>query len=231
MKRRDLTTEDLDRIGLKALAALRASDDEIERIVGHEDLFEPIRAAIRLRPEQSYTRFSYLRRPYVLAWGMAAATLLVVAMVGVLAFVGRYDAPQQSAENLGEQVLPVELPPARVPSSVLDNREPTGSAVVAAAISVERPTARHTRRPARLYTVARPARTNIEDVGEFQALTYAGDALEVGNAGQIVRVELPRSSLYALGVDLPIENQAATKIKADLLISEDGVMRAVRVVN
>ncbi|HEX2639339.1 MAG TPA: hypothetical protein VHL50_02155, partial [Pyrinomonadaceae bacterium] len=111
------------------------------------------------------------------------------------------------------------------------NRDPAGSTSTAAAVDLERQSARHHRRSSRLHTQQRPARTNLEDVGEFQAITYAGDASEMDDAGQIVRVELPRSSLYALGVDLPIENQAAAKIKADLLIGDDGVMRAVRVVN
>jgi hypothetical protein len=34
-----------------------------------------------------------------------------------------------------------------------------------------------------------------------------------------------------MGVDLPVENQTTNKVKADLLIGEDGVMRAVRLVN
>jgi hypothetical protein len=56
MRKRDLTTKELDRIGLKTLAALRASDDEIDRMVGRGDLFEPVRAAIRVRPVPPSTR-------------------------------------------------------------------------------------------------------------------------------------------------------------------------------
>jgi hypothetical protein len=45
----------------------------------------------------------------------------------------------------------------------------------------------------------------------------------------LVRVELPRSSLVAMGVDPPAENDAQ-KVKTDLLIGSDGVMKAVRFV-
>lgn len=230
MKRGDLTTEDLDRIGIKALKALRAADDEIDKIVGSEDLFGPVRAAIRMRSGRLSTGSPFFRfRPYVLAWSMAAASLAVAAIIGVLAFVGRYDSSQRVAENLSEQVLPIELPAAQEPSPTLGYKAPSSPTVVAA--SYRRQTTHRSRRPAQPNTQRRPEPISIEDVGEFQALTYAGDASEMGDAAQIVRVELPRSSLFALGVDLPIENQAAAKIKADLLIGEDGVMRAVRLVN
>jgi hypothetical protein len=42
-------------------------------------------------------------------------------------------------------------------------------------------------------------------------------------------VDLPRSSLAAMGVVLPVENGPDT-VKADLLISSDGVTRGVRFV-
>jgi hypothetical protein len=77
--------------------------------------------------------------------------------------------------------------------------------------------------------VNRQARPQTEEFGEFQALTFAYDS-EADENGQIVRVELPRSSLLAMGIDMQVENESV-KIKAELLIGEDGIMKAVRVVN
>ena len=71
--------------------------------------------------------------------------------------------------------------------------------------------------------------TDIEEMGEFYPLTYIGGPDETEDGGQIVRVELPRSSLFAMGIDVPVEN-IAPKIKTDLLITADGMMRAVRFV-
>jgi hypothetical protein len=68
----------------------------------------------------------------------------------------------------------------------------------------------------------------IEEVSEFYAVTYTGDAEDDDN-DQIVRVELPRSSLFAMGINVPVENEVV-KVKADLLIGSDGVMKAVRLV-
>ena len=48
--------------------------------------------------------------------------------------------------------------------------------------------------------------------------------------GHVVRAEIPRSSLVAMGVvDLPIEG-SNEKIKTDLLVGSDGVVRGIRIV-
>jgi len=64
---------------------------------------------------------------------------------------------------------------------------------------------------------------------DFYPVSYSGDPDEMGG-GRIIRVELPRSTLFAMGVNIPLENDSPT-IKADLLVGRDGVTRAVRVVN
>ena len=53
---------------------------------------------------------------------------------------------------------------------------------------------------------------------------------EFGNENlQIVKAELSQSELFALGINLQLENNFS-KIKTELLIGEDGVARAIRVV-
>ena len=52
----------------------------------------------------------------------------------------------------------------------------------------------------------------------------------MSGGGQVVRVEMKRSSLFALGVNIPLENDD-TVIKADLLIGRDGVTRAIRMID
>lgn len=78
----------------------------------------------------------------------------------------------------------------------------------------------------------RPKQTAAQQIrydGDFYALSYAGDPNETERGGRIVRVDLPRSTLFAMGVDVPLENESGT-VKADLLIGSDGVTRAIRVV-
>jgi hypothetical protein len=71
--------------------------------------------------------------------------------------------------------------------------------------------------------------TIIEPEGEFYALTYTANPVEPGEHLKIVRAELSRASLFALGVNLPIENESG-KIKTDLLVGADGIAKAIRFV-
>jgi len=70
---------------------------------------------------------------------------------------------------------------------------------------------------------------HVEDQNEFYALSYAGDPNETERGGRIVRVDISRATLFAMGFDLPLENESET-VRADLLVGSDGVTRAVRVV-
>ena len=63
-----------------------------------------------------------------------------------------------------------------------------------------------------------------EPGAEFYPIAGDGDAVA---GGHIVRVEMPRSRLFALGVNVPLENDSET-VKADLLVGPDGVTRAIR---
>jgi hypothetical protein len=76
-----------------------------------------------------------------------------------------------------------------------------------------------------------PQRTSgtADHGGEFYAVSYAGDPSETERGGRIIRVDMPRSALFAMGVNIPLENDAEV-IKADLLVGNDGVTRAIRVV-
>jgi hypothetical protein len=86
-------------------------------------------------------------------------------------------------------------------------------------------------RPAeRTVTRTRPTSArHVDDQNEFYALSYAGDPNETERGGRIVRVDISRATLFAMGFDLPLENESET-VRADLLVGSDGVTRAVRVV-
>jgi hypothetical protein len=63
---------------------------------------------------------------------------------------------------------------------------------------------------------------------DFIALTH--DAREVASAGgQLVRVELPRSALVRFGLPMDVE-RASERVKADVMLGEDGIARAIRFV-
>jgi hypothetical protein len=72
------------------------------------------------------------------------------------------------------------------------------------------------------------ADSNTEIATEFLPLGY-GNTLNLQDGGQIVRVEMPRSTLVSFG--LPVNmNRASERVKADLLVGVDGSARAIRFV-
>ena len=61
----------------------------------------------------------------------------------------------------------------------------------------------------------------------FLATPYAGSFT---GEGQIVRLEVPATTLRAFGVTAPARTQRDAPVLADVLIGEDGVARAIRFV-
>lgn len=63
---------------------------------------------------------------------------------------------------------------------------------------------------------------------EYLPLTYLSDATAI-ESGTVVRVELSRTALISLGV--PVEpNRSDETLKADVVLGDDGVARAIRLV-
>ena len=69
---------------------------------------------------------------------------------------------------------------------------------------------------------------NDETVTDYIPLTYLADATAV-ESGTVLRVELPPSALIAVGLPAPVE-RADSRVKADVVVGDDGVARAVRFV-
>jgi hypothetical protein len=67
-----------------------------------------------------------------------------------------------------------------------------------------------------------------ETVTDFIPLTAIADATAM-HSGTIVRVEMPRASLIAMGLPLNAERAHET-VKADIVVGDDGLARAIRLV-
>ncbi len=70
--------------------------------------------------------------------------------------------------------------------------------------------------------------TAVEYTTEFFPLSYGGDRKPM-ESGEVIRVQMPRSALITLGLPVDVE-RADTLVKADLLVGEDGLARAIRFV-
>ncbi len=67
-----------------------------------------------------------------------------------------------------------------------------------------------------------------QKTGEYLPLTYLARSTAI-DSGTIVRVELSRAALASLGLSLNLEGTGAL-VKADVVIGDDGVAQAIRVV-
>ncbi|HEY0320732.1 MAG TPA: hypothetical protein VGC66_07265 [Pyrinomonadaceae bacterium] len=70
--------------------------------------------------------------------------------------------------------------------------------------------------------------TSREIATDFMPVSYGDNLNEIDN-GRIVRVEMPRSALAQFGIPVNMD-RANERIKADVLIGDDGMARAIRFV-
>ena len=220
MVNKDLQDKELDRIGIDLVKAGQIADGQIEGIIASPDMFRSItqRIAAHDKPSISKRRFSW---PSNLRLSLAAYGLLAVVLFGaILASIF-----ERKPTNPPTAKVPVHDQPDRiiqpfvVPHSTKEVRNDDVK---------DQPVAQHAVLRSRERTPERHRKVLTEEVSEFYPLTTSTDDDEDG--GQIVRVRLPRAALLSMGVESPFENAPGSKIKTDLLIGSDGVMKAVRFV-
>ena len=245
MNKRNLQNEELDRIGRKLLDAAKVRSDEIEQIIGSPLLFNAVKARIETeRRERNLKNVSGSWANYqIWSWQRASAMVLILFIVGVISlivfskFKPQHQTEQAAAPEVKSKVKPIEIQPS--PTTQMPASSP-------AIVKIKNPAAESPKIAKQVFVnkTLKPRISNVqtlnqqqrlqlkqkESAGEFYALAFAGNPGENGEELQIVRAELSRSSLFALGVNLPIENESE-KIKTDLLVGTDGVARAIRFVN
>jgi hypothetical protein len=248
MNKRNLQNKELDRIGRRLLDAARVQSEEIEQIVDSPMLFEAVKARIEneRNVENSKNLFPNRANVQIWKWQNAFAMFLflfVASVIGVIVF-GKFAANQQ-IEQTTVQESKYKAEPVEIKSAPMVKQTPENSAkFVKTTISVnetpkvikeklfinkaKNPKKFEAKKPEQPQHKIQPKQSELQ--GEFYALTFAGNPVEKGEEVQIVRAELSRSSLFALGVNLPIENESE-KIKTDLLVGADGVTRAIRLVS
>lgn len=119
-------------------------------------------------------------------------------------------------------------PPRSVPAPAPPKPRETATQTAAPKESAPPPTPPRATRPAR--PARRPERAAVVDPGPhfagFVALPTAA-ALPYFESGHIVRIELAITELPSYGLDLP-PDAAPSAVKADLLVGQDGLPRAIR---
>jgi hypothetical protein len=241
MNKPDLQNERLDRAARRLLETARVSGEELDRIAASPRLFESVKAGIEAeqRRRESKGFFGNRRNLTIWSWQKTGAALAVLmffalAALGVIVLTRR-DSPtglaeQINAPQINPPIAPVDVPPpAQIPPEIAETKNSGRAprAVFQKAVSKNENSALPKAAARKNNPVKRQATSEPE--GEFYALTYTANPVEPGEHLKIVRAELSRASLFALGVNLPIENESE-KIKTDLLVGADGIAKAIRFV-
>ena len=201
--------------GLRLLA--RASTEEAPANVGAAVL-----TAFRQIQIVPSTRTPYRRWIYVAA---SAAALVLIAMLIALnaARTQKPQLPSPQAKTVektpGETVTPNTSVPSEIPASV---RTPVAAKTTGHG-GQHRGSIRQ--KPVQEETDSN-AITEIRT--EFIPLTNR-EAFAQMDGGQVMRVELPRSALMSFGLPMDME-RATERIKADVVVGNDGLARAIRFV-
>jgi hypothetical protein len=153
-------------------------------------------------------------------WLLAAATTILIA----LAFIG-YRTIQNKSQTDNREMT--GKPPARQPSVNLEEQVTKVSAGLEQGRRMRSPKPRRGKRPRPSIQFIADAKDR-EYTTDFILLRYGKDT-EPMESGEVIRVQMPRSALITFGLPVNVE-RAGEMVKADLLIGEDGLARAIRFV-
>jgi len=230
MDNRSFNKKDLDAIGKMLLTNSAVPEDKIEEIVARPDLFSGVLQ--RIADDKAQAAAAAPKRRFVPQYAAAFASVLIM----IAAVFGTYRYIQINYSNDSNEFraaktvvqVPVEIPVAARPDFP-PKEENIGKPSPGRASNPETLAERTAfRTPARSAGRTRQAGTVDEEDGHFYPVSYNGDLEESASGGRVIRVNMTRSALFAMGVNVPLENGSET-VKADLLVGADGVTRAVRV--
>lgn len=202
-------------------AGLRALAEGAEEGEAPPHLKMALRAAFDRQVKAAPVPISAPARPRYSTRRWVAAAALVLLAVAV-ALLSRSAPPNLKKEDMSSSGKPapssIPAPREQAPRIIEpNNQERTVEARVAKNVSTKR----------RAATVGGVARDN-ETVTDYIPLTYLADATAM-ESGMVLRVELSPSALIAMGLPAPVD-QTDSRVKADVVVSDDGVARAVRFV-
>ena len=226
MQKRGLNNTELDVVAAAVIKSDSIHTSKIEDIVCDPLLFDKIKTRIKEEPSRrsvALVVLSFIRRN---AAAVSGVLLISIAAISFGLFKGtpetaKVSQPLTTGESKAKQpavtrfhepdvvVSPRTVPPEDSIESIRPQR---------ASVTRTQPTRTTSRRP----------QVRMNRGGDFYALSYAGDPNETERGGRIIRVDMSRSALFAMGVDIPLENEAEV-VKAELLVGNDGVTRAIRV--
>jgi hypothetical protein len=207
---------------LRALSARCAAEEIPERIEN------ALLAAFRQAPAQTRRPAPTVVAPRRRRWSLAVAAFALltfsISLAGWIASSHKLEAPSIGSTGGGASPTSGGAPPEK---SVQTRPQ------VAVVLRPDRrlPAQRSEKRQKRSANANRLSASNdasSEFVTPFFPVMQGGELIPL-EGGQVVRVRMPRSNLTQLGIPFNQERASET-IRADVLLSNDGLARAIRLV-
>lgn len=222
MRKENLKNTDLDALGVKLLRAGKLRGGEIEEIASRPHLFSSVKAIISSEEfdTKGSVRFSQWNMTAVAAGVLA---IIIAAFAGLVAFRNNEPVTQTATQEISSPAI------ENVPDAI---QVPAVLSHAVEKLSAQAKPSPKSRVVSKSKTRKHPPISKPSETGEidtFYALTYGANLEETTRDGKVIRVDLPPASLFALGVNLPLENDTRL-IKTDLLVGPDGITRGIRLV-
>ncbi|HJZ66876.1 MAG TPA: hypothetical protein VKF81_01940 [Blastocatellia bacterium] len=210
-------THGLERLAFAAESAEAPARVETSLLTAFRERSADGAAAVSVNSLVSNRRWLYV------GVGVAAAIVILV-LIALIASRPKLEqaAPQKAEDSSGT----VQAPPSSAPKPQPERR-------IRAGLLPDRD--RETKR--RLSNLARSSHRPFDNARSDGDVEIATDFFPLMNreslaeteSGQLVRVELPRSALMSFGLPMNMD-RASERIKADVVVGNDGLARAIRFV-
>ncbi|MBS1806750.1 MAG: hypothetical protein JST84_00995 [Acidobacteria bacterium] len=197
----------------RIFAAASASEERMDAAAEAPFLYQRIRNEIAQNPKctTATPARSFFADWFAWRWagGALAALLLAIGLWQLLP--QRAATPVARFESVPKPTLPT---PEAEPSNDKSVATPTLHALQKTA-------------PVRGRRPAQPRQRQVEVTSDFIPLIYVADSGSVG--GHLIRIEVTPSTLASLGFPLPSASDKKW-VKADVMLGDDGLARAIRFV-
>lgn len=231
----------LDQLRLEALRALELSEAEVEAVASSPESYERVQARIATKRRQRVERAGSARRR-TSAWlnpalltelskrrrlAFAAAVALIL-LTATAVWLRTAPNTQPTTQKDAQKQLGRLPHPAATAHPVTPVTRETARGAGAELKPEQSPALRRTGRTARRLPA--PNQVNIEEVATgYIPLTYITEATGA-DSGQVMRIRVPRAMLASMGVPASI-GRTDGFVLADVVVGDDGLARAIRLVN
>lgn len=222
----------LDEIGSALLKAASTRESEIDEIVSSPDAYPGIQSAIdclRHRKWESYIpRHSRMHPVYAIA----VSAFVIMGTFASVEILKQYPSPAVLERDQDPGDIPVaarfDVTPQVTVKGFTAGR--ATDLILSEPISSQK-TLYIKRSQREEPTFQNASAGDIRPMpAEFVPVTYTGDRAELLRGGRVVRVDISRAELFAMGIDVPLENETAS-VKAEIVVGPDGVTRALRLLD